>query len=241
MNILIDAGSSALTALYSVVLMFISAKVLGYKQISQLTLFDYINGITIGSVAAELSTADTDEIAELTAALFVYTFVSFGIMYLTTKSIALRRFFNGKTIVLLENGKLYKDGLRRAGLEINEFLTECRALGYFHLDDVETAMIEPNGKLSVLPKSSARAVTPRDLDLDMSRESAEAVIISDGKIMDGNLRFAGFDRVWLEKKLAENGFGSASDVFLALCVPNDPRSVKFYRAVPEKTRRDMFE
>ena len=140
-------------SLGSLVILFLLTKLMGNREISQLTMFDYIVGITIGSIAAEMSTSLENNFIEPVVAMLIYGIVSFSISFFTCKSLNMRRFFTGKAKILLDNGKLYRKNFKSAKLDINEFLMECRINGYFNLSDIQTAILEPNGRISFLPKA----------------------------------------------------------------------------------------
>ena len=113
-------------SLGSLVILFLLTKLMGNREISQLTMFDYIVGITIGSIAAEMSTSLENNFVEPVVAMLIYGVVSFSISFFTCKSLNMRRFFTGKAKILLDNGKLYRKNFKSAKLDINEFLMECR-------------------------------------------------------------------------------------------------------------------
>lgn len=113
-------------SLGSLVILFLLTKLMGNKELSQLTMFDYIVGITIGSIAAEMSTSLENDFLEPVVAMVVYGLITVLISYITSKSLNMRRFFNGKSKVLLDNGKLYRKNFKASNLDINEFLMECR-------------------------------------------------------------------------------------------------------------------
>ena len=126
-------GLTVLTALLSVAVMFLLTKLMGTKQVSQMTMFDYITGITVGSIAAELATELEEPVKPLTA-MVVYGLVAVLISIATCKSIKLRSWITGKPLVLLENGVIYRRNLKKAKLDLSEFLTYCRIGGWFDLD-----------------------------------------------------------------------------------------------------------
>lgn len=199
----------------SLVALFFLSKIMGYRQISQMSMFDYINGITIGSIAAELATAlESDPLQPLTA-MVVYAILVTLLSYATTKSMKLRRFVVGKPIVLLNNGEIYERNLRRARIDINEFLTQCRVSGYFDVSKLQTAVLEPDGRISFLPLSTERPLTPNDMNLTPVQETMVANVIIDGKIMQKNLRHTGKDEIWLHRQLKAQGAEQFSDVLLA--------------------------
>lgn len=140
-----------LTSTFSVAALFVITKLLGYRQMSQLSLFDYINGITIGSIAAELANSDGTEFWQWLIALVVYGLLTLLLSWATDHSIIMRRFITGKPIPLYENGQLLDHNFRKAKLDLNEFLMQCRIKGYFDLSQLETVLFEANGSLSILP------------------------------------------------------------------------------------------
>ena len=154
-----------LTSLGSVAVLFILTKLMGDREMSQLSMFDYVNSITIGSIAAEMATALEGDYLKPLIALIVYGLATLLISYSTCKSILLRRIFVGHPVILYHEGRLYKKNLLKAKLDVNEFLSLCRVSGYFDLKDIHTAILESNGKLSVLPAVKNRPVTPEDLNL----------------------------------------------------------------------------
>ena len=107
--------------------------------------------------------------------------------------------------------------MRKAKLELSEFMVMCREEGFFNLDDIQTAIFEYNGRLTILPVSSKRPTTPTDIGLSPQQETINAEVIMDGRILGENLKRMGLDANWLQKKLEEQGFHSAKEVFLGLC------------------------
>ena len=198
----------------SISVLFILAKLMGKKQISQLSTFDYINGITIGSIAAELSTSDWKNFAEPLTAMIIYGMAAVVISYLSLTTMPIRRFFSGKTIVIYDNGKFYKKNLKKCKLDVGEFLTELRGQGYFSIKDIESAFLESNGMVSILPKSDKKPMTPYDMGMKPTKAKAEPIVVMDGKVLYKNLKQCGKDEQWLMSKLKDNGV-KLEDVFIA--------------------------
>lgn len=205
-----------LTSLLSVAALFVIAKVMGHKQIAQLDFFDYITGITIGSIAAELAT-ELEKPWKPLIAMIIYGAVSILLSTTSKKLPRLRKYINGSPTIIMDNGKLYRKNMKKAKLELSEFLMLCRQAGYFHLDSVQTAIFEYNGKLSVLPTADTHPVTPKELNIKTEQDFAETEIIMDGRILEGNLKRMGLDVTWLKRQLKESGNGNPEDIFLATC------------------------
>ena len=129
-ELLNQIGMTGLTTLLSIVVIFLLAKLMGTKQVSQMTMFDYVVGITIGSIAAELAT-ELEYPAKPLTALILYGVIAVLISVLTNKSIRVRTMVTGKPLILLENGVIYRENLKKARLDLNEFLTYCRIGGWF--------------------------------------------------------------------------------------------------------------
>lgn len=204
-------------SLGSIIAIFVLTKLMGYRQMSQMSMFDYVNGITIGSIAAEMATSlDEDFIQPLTA-MIVYALVAVILSWLGTKSIKVRRMVEGKPLVLMNNGELYRDNLKKAKIDVTEFLVQCRINGYFDVSKLETAILEGNGKISFLPKVSDRPVTPSDMNLCPQQDYMVANVILDGKIMEKNLRHTGNDEKWLRNQIKGQGADRVEEVLLATC------------------------
>ena len=227
-----------LTSLGSLIALFASTKIAGNKQMSELSMFDYINGITIGSIAAEMATNGFEKFFDCLIALIIYAAVVILLSYLSQKSIALRRFFTGKTIVLYDRGKIYKKNLMTAKIDMNEFLSMLRNKGYFCLEDIETAYLEQNGQLSVLVKSNKSPVTPFDMKIRVNRTRPEVVVISDGKVFEKNLKSTGNNADWLNRQLKIKGL-KQKDIFLAVC--DGDNNLKIYEISDKGDTNDPFE
>ena len=208
-----------LTSLLSVAALFVIAKIMGHKQMSQLDFFDYISGITIGSIAAELAT-ELEEPLKPLIAIAVYGAVAILLSKITSLFPKTRKYINGTPTILMNNGKLYRENLKKAKLDLSEFMVMCRQQGYFNLHDIQTAVFEFNGKLSILPISKKRPANPEDPNLSPAPEYIQTEVIMDGRILDENLRRMGLDDKWLHKQLTAQGYKKPQEVFLALCDEN---------------------
>ena len=211
-----------LTALGSFGALFLVAKFIGHKQIAQLDFFDYITGITVGSIAAEMATELEAPWKPLTA-LILYGAVALLLSIVSNKFPRARKYLNGTPTILMDHGKLYRENLKKAKLDLSEFMVMCRQQGYFDLTNIQTAVFEYNGTLTILPASSQRPATPNDLNLKPEQELLFTELIMDGRILEDNLKRMGLDMTWLNKQLKQRRIQSAQDVFLAVC----DRNLKF--------------
>lgn len=201
----------------SIIALFILTKIMGYRQMSQMSMFDYINGITIGSITAEMATSLEQNFLQPLTAMIVYALAAVFLSWLTSKSIKARRLVEGAPLVLLNDGELYRENLKKAKIDVTEFLVQCRTNGYFDISKLEVAVLEGNGKISFLPKATDRPVTPSDMQLSPEQDFMVANVILDGRIMKENLKHTGKDEKWLQNQIKGQGAKKAEDVLLATC------------------------
>lgn len=211
-----------LTTVGSFAVLFLSAKLIGHKQIAQLDFFDYITGITIGSIAAEMAT-ELEEPWKPMIAMVLYGGITLALSLISSRFPRSRKYLNGTPTILMDHGKLYYENMKKARLDLSEFLVLCRQQGYFDLTTIQTAIFEYNGKLTILPVTTQHPVTPQDLDLNLDQELIFTELIMDGRILEDNLHRMGLDRTWLDKQLKQRHISSAKEVFLAVC----DRNLKF--------------
>ena len=211
-----------LTAILSVAALFIITKIMGHKQVAQLDFFDYVSGITIGSIGAELAT-ELESPEKPLIALCIYGLTSLLLNFVAHKLPRTRKYINGAPTILMNDGKIYRKNLKQAKLDLSEFMLLCRERGYFDLDEIQTAVFEHNGKLSVLPKAKNRPTTPEDLKIPTKATHIGIEVIMDGRVMGENLARAGKDENWLRQKIRTEGFEDTREILLAV-----------YRAEEEK-------
>lgn len=224
--------------LLSLITLFLVTKLIGKKQVSQLSLFDYVIGISIGNFAAEMTiNLESEELYGIIAVLLFG-----GIAYLvsvgTMKSIKLRRFFMGSPTILIEHGKILQDNFYKVKYDINDMLEQCRVNGYFDISEIDYAIVEANGELSILAKSEYLPVNRNDMKLKVSKNGLCANVIIDGKVMYNNLKKINKDEKWLNKELKLKD-KDISDIILATVDIND--KVVFYERNKGVVSLDVLE
>ena len=212
---------TTVTSLGAAVVLFGLTRLMGKRQISQLGIFDYINGITIGSIAAELAVTGFEDFEIPLTAMIVFGLVSIAASYITDKSIMMRKVITGKPVILFDGGKFLMKNFKDARIDINEFLCRARSAGYFDLSDILTAMLEPNGEISFLPVADKRPVTPQDMNLNPPQDTLKIELVIDGKILYKNLAEIGKDEQWLMTELEKQKAASVMMIALATCDRND--------------------
>ena len=214
----------AITSVVSFLVLFFLAKIMGHRQIAQLSVFDYINGITIGSIAAELATELEKPLRPLLA-MVIYALLTVLLEALALKYQRLRKFISGTPSIILDNGKLYRENMKKARLDLTEVLIQCRQQGYFDLGAIQTAVYESDGRLTILPVAERRPATPEDLGVAPEKEQFFTEVIMDGRILGGNLQRMGVNETWLEKQLRAQGYHSAKEIYLGLVDGNKQLSL----------------
>lgn len=226
-----------ITSSVSLFALFLLTKLIGNREIAELSMFDYLNGITIGSIAAEMSISKGEEVIDCLIAMIVYSVLIFIISILTNKSIIFNRFINGKSLILFDNNTFYRKNFAKSKINLAEFQNQCRTKGFFDMSQIKTAIIEANGKITILPKSDSRPVTCSDLNLNVDDEKKQFNIIIDGKILYDNLKATGNNEKWLIKKLQEQNL-KLEDIFLATF--DFENNVSAYKKSEENIKHDAF-
>ncbi|WNS45464.1 DUF421 domain-containing protein [Paenibacillus sp. MMS20-IR301] len=197
----------------AVFMLFFLTKILGKRQVSQLSFFEYITGITIGNLAAYVS-LDTDKTWHLgLIALIVWGAFSLGIEYLQIKSKKARDFIDFKSTVLIRNGKILEDNLKKEKLTTDELLEELRKKDVFKVADVEFAIMESDGAVNVLLTRENQPLTPKHLGIKVAPERETQAVIMDGKILDEPLDTINLSRSWLQDQLEKQNL-TVENVFL---------------------------
>ena len=200
------------SVLFLVVLFFIT-KILGKKQISQLSMFEYVTGITIGNIGAEVVTGLEQKVSIGIIALVATAAIPYISSLITLKSKKVRDFVDGKGTVFIKDGKILEDNLKKEKITIDEFMEMLRKKDVFQVSEVEYAVLEAAGVLNVLLKKEYRPLTPKDLNMKTANEKEPQTVIMDGKILNEPLATIGRNRGWLQTELEKLGV-TIENVFL---------------------------
>lgn len=207
------------------IVLFILTKCMGKKQVGQMNVYDYLIGITIGSIAADISLdIEKDLIAGLTS-LVIFGISAVLVTYLTLKNIKFRRIFTGVPAILIEKGKIIEKNLHKEGIDINDLQEEARQSGYFDLNKVNYAILETSGRISFLPKSSEEVVTKKDMNIKTKDDVLCANIIIDGILLENNLSNMNKDKKWLDKELSKKGYRNYANILLLTLDNNNKISI----------------
>ena len=210
----------------SLIFLFLIIKLLGKKQVSQLNVFDYVIGLSLGNIAAEMTINSDISIINGLVAMVIYGSCSLFVSFITSKSIIARRIISGVPIILIKDGKISKEQLRKVKLDINDLLQDAREDGIFDISKVDYAIMEASGKVTFLLKEEYEPIVKSDMNIESVNLGLTANLIMDGNIMYNNLKAFGKDEKWLIKKIKEQGYDNINDIFLLVC--NNSGNVSIY-------------
>lgn len=195
--------------------LLIFTELLGKKQISQLTSFDYILGITIGSIAGSMTTDLSSMAWPHWVGLFTWITAGLSVDFLTTKSRTAARYIEGEPVIIIMNGKILEKNMRKLRYTASNLQQQLRCKDIFDISEVQFAVLEANGELSVLKNPELQPVTAKDMNIPPAKTGIGIDLIYDGIVVDLNLKQVNRNRKWLKSELKKQGINDPSEVFLA--------------------------
>jgi uncharacterized membrane protein YcaP (DUF421 family) len=204
-----------LRSVIAFVVLLVLIRLIGKQQMAELTFFEYIVGITIGSIAATISVQLNQNTLASLVGLAVWAFLPILMSYLSMHNVWFRKIIEGEATVVIENGKILEENLAKIHFTIDELLLELRSKNIFKVADVEFALIETNGKLSVQLKSQKMPLTPADLHLATEYAGLPTVLINDGILLKDALKSLNLTQAWLMHQLAKQNITDVQAVSLA--------------------------
>jgi uncharacterized membrane protein YcaP (DUF421 family) len=224
------------------ILLFFMTKILGKKQISELSFFEYVSGITIGSIAGEAITGLEKNMFQGMTAIIIFSLATLFADILALKSKSFRDFIEGRGTVFIKDGKVLEENLKKEKYSIDELSALLRQKDIYRVADVEFAVLEPRGTLSALLKKENRPLTPKDLQMKVPTEKEPQTVIMDGSILNESLRSAGKSRGWLETELEKLEL-TLDNVFIGQVDSYGELTVDIYDdkiQVPSPTQRPLL-
>ena len=202
------------TVTFSVLLLL--ARILGKEQLSQLTFFNYITGITIGSIAGEVVAHDDTHYFNAITSLIWWSLLTILVSYISLKSSRAKALLDDKPMIIIKNGKILEGSLKKSRLPLGDLNMLLRMQGIFSVKDVHFAVLETNGELSVFKKVAQQSATKQDVKAQIIvPKYMPTTIIADGKIIEKNLPDQGLTEEWVIKQLKKHGVNSVQQVFYA--------------------------
>ncbi len=220
-------------AIISLAVLFLVTKMIGKKQVSELSLFDYVIGISIGNFAAEMTiNLESQEINGIVAVL-IFGIVAYIVSYITMKSIYLRRFFIGVPTIIIDKGKINYKNMKKFKMDINDLLEQARINGYFDLSEIEYGIMEANGIMSFKLKDIYDTPTNKDLNINTKNIGICANIIIDGKYMKNNISNMNKNLEWVENKIKDMGY-NINNILLATLNEKDEINIYLKEEMKDK-------
>ncbi|NLM74592.1 MAG: DUF421 domain-containing protein [Clostridiaceae bacterium] len=205
----------AIRAIIGFFSLLIFTRVIGKEQISQLNFFDYVLGITIGSIAATVTTDLSSRAWPHWVGLLVWAVLGYLMEIITLKSRNAAKYLEGEPAIIIKDGKIMEKALKQEKYRVSDILSLLRNEGIFDINEVRYAIIEPNGRLSVMKKPEYQPLTPKDMNIQVADQSLSAVVIYDGRVVEESLSLIKQDKTWLMEQLSKRGIKKISEVFLA--------------------------
>lgn len=203
-------------ALIGFSILLILTRILGVKQIGQLTFFTYITGIAMGNIAGDMVVHGDVSVAGGVTALIVWTFLTVVAEVVSLKSSRARVVLDGQPKIVIKNGAILREALRQARLNLDDLTMLLRNKNVFAIRDVDYAILEPNGELSVLKKPESEQPTKQDLQISTNpRAYLPTELIVDGKIVHRNLREWGLTEEWLDLQMKRSGITRIENILFA--------------------------
>lgn len=196
----------------SFALLLAITRILGNKQMSQITFFNYISGMTLGSIAAQAIMNPNVDIRQAAFGLLVWGGLTLLTSFVALKWRAFRSVANGQPLVVIQRGKLIEPALKRHQLSIDDVMMMIRKHNIFSLADVEFAVFETDGTLSVMPRNHAKTVTRSDLNLPSKEATMSYEIVVGGIVDQAKLRDAALSKDWVNQQLKRFGVARLKDV-----------------------------
>jgi len=222
--------------------LFFISKLLGKKQLSKLSFFEYVVGITIGDIAGTLSMDTNLNLTNGIISIAIWVMIPVIISFISMKSPSFQQFIEGKPTVFIKNGKIMEENLKKEKYPLAALLEQLRKNNVHHASDVEFAILETTGELSILLKKEKQPVTVGDIKTNVAPVKEPQTVIMDGKIMDEALSTTGLNRRWLKEKLDQLGV-AVENVFLAQVDSYGQLTVDLYDdkvKVPEPVEKQLL-
>ncbi|MEC1587888.1 DUF421 domain-containing protein [Bacillus sonorensis] len=210
-----------------VIVLFVMTKMLGKRQLAELSVFEYIAGITIGGITSEVVMGLERSIINAVIAIVIFSLVPFLVEWISLKNKTIRDFLEGTGTVFIKDGKIMEDNLKKEKYSSDELLELLRKKNVFRISDVQFAILEQSGDLNVLLKKEHRPVTIKDLQMPYQSEKEPQTVIMDGEILDEPLAEAGLNRRWLNEELEKLGVAQ-ENVFLGQVDSDGQLTVDLY-------------
>lgn len=221
-----ELGTVFIEVLFGFFALFVIAKVLGKTQIRQLTAFDFISALLLGELVGNALYDEEIGILHVAFAITTWGVLMYVTEFITQRFKGTRALLEGQPAIIINKGKLYREAMKKNKLDMNQFQHLLRLKDIFSLRDVEYAILENDGTVSVLAKTRAQAPTRKDLKLQDEKVYLPITLINDGEIIKDNLAEINRDEAWLNEQIKQQKISSIKDIFYAEYQEEEPLHIQ---------------
>ncbi len=200
--------------------LLVFTRLLGKTQIAQLTFYEYVSGITIGSIAASIAAAEPDRVWSHFYDLVLFVALTYALSQITIRSRPFRKLIDGSPTVVIENGRILDQNMRDMRYDLDELTCQLRINGILDLSQVQYAVVETTGDLSVIKKTAYQPLTKSDAGISQAEARYPVELIMDGRIVRENLDKQQLSEAWLTQQLTQRGFAGAAQILYAVIDSN---------------------
>jgi len=216
--------------------LLVFTRFLGKTQVGELTFYEYISGITIGSIAASAAASEPDKVWNHFYDLALFVLLTYLLSWITVLNRPLRKLIEGSPTIVIENGRILKENMRRMRYDLDELNSQLRQQGVLDPAEVQYAVLETSGDLSVIKKADYQPLTKTDMGIHLPDPKFPVELIMDGVIITHNLRKKNLSQEWLAKQLTARGISDASQVTYAVI---DSNGQLFISLTPQNQHKDI--
>ncbi|NEU60073.1 DUF421 domain-containing protein [Paenibacillus sp. ALJ109b] len=231
----------AVRSIIAFLTLIIYTRVLGKQQMGNLTYFDYINGITIGSIAGTFATDLSSKAWIHFVALTIFTIITIIFQYITLKNRTISKLMDSDPTLIIQNGKILEQNLHKMRVKFDELTMMLRQKDVFDITTLDYAILEPDGSLSVVLKPENQPVTAKDMHIHPPKNKLMTEIIIDGLLIKQNLEERNKDTNWLSEQLKKQKV-TIQDIAFAAILPNDKLYIDLFKdKITEKIDMGDYE
>ncbi|SFL79941.1 DUF421 domain-containing protein [Pelosinus propionicus] len=194
------------------VTLLILTRLLDKTQVGQLTLYEYVSGITIGSLAATIASSEPDKVWSDYYDLLLFAALTYIVSVCTMKSRSFRTLLEGSPSIIIENGRIIKENMKSLRFDLDELNALLRGKDIVDISEVQYAILETTGEMSIIKKSGFQPLTKSDMNIHLTDPTLPVELIMDGEIIEENLKKQNLTHTWLEEQLSTRNIKSASHV-----------------------------
>lgn len=200
--------------------LLVFTRFLGKTQVAQLTFYEYISGITIGSIAGNIAAAEPDKFFSHFYDLLLFVLLTYLVALISLKSRRLRKLIEGSPTVIIKNGRILRDNMRSLRYDLDELNAQLRQQGILDVSEVQFAVFETTGELSIIKNPGSQPITKKDLNISADPAKFPVELVMDGEIITENLQKKNLSEDWLHAQLALRGIKNPADVLYAVVDSN---------------------